>query len=125
MLVPRSYLQDRARLLLVAKHMTSTVLKPVTREEALQYDAGALLTDTEKRKNNIGIFEGTILKEKEAIDQNKYMISKIDPNHPDVKKLEENIKKMKTNIKTFEDAIVRENEEIERDIAMIKIIESN
>lgn len=97
--------------------------KPVTRQEALQYDPEALRLDTEKRHTNIKIFEDTISKEKAAIDNNLYMISQIDPKHPDVKKLEENIEKMKANIKTFEDAIVSENVEIGRDLEMIKIIE--
>ncbi len=99
--------------------------KPVTKEEALQYDRGALAADTQRRKNNIKIFEDTIGKEQAAIENNRYMISQIDPEHPDVKKLEENIKKMKVNIKTFEDAIAEENRQIERDLEMIKIIEAN
>lgn len=99
--------------------------QPVTREEALQYDHDSLVADIDKRKNNIKIFEDTILKEKEAIDQNGYMISKIDPSHPDVKVLSENIEKMKTNIKTFEDAMINENQQIERDNQMIALIESN
>lgn len=96
----------------------------VTRQEALQYDAGALRADTEKRRNNIKIFEDTIKVEKEGVDRERYMVSQIDPEHPDVKKLEENIEKRKINVKTFEEAIKKENEEIERDLEMIGIIEA-
>lgn len=99
--------------------------KAVTRKEALQYDPLALRQDTEKRKNNIKIFEDAISKEKESIERNLYIISQIDPKHPDVKTLEETIEKMKTNIKTFEEAIARENEEVERDLEMIEILEKN
>lgn len=95
---------------------------PVTRQEALQYDAAALRADTDKRKSNIKIFEETIDAEQKAIDQNNYIISQIDPNHADVEILEQNTKKRKINIKTFKDAINEENNQIERDLKMIKII---
>lgn len=98
---------------------------PVTKQEALQYDADSLRADCEKRENNIKIFEDTIGKEKAAIEQDEYMISQIDPKHPDVKALEANINKIKLNIKTFEDAIKQENDQIERDLEMIGIIEAN
>lgn len=98
--------------------------QPITPEEALQYDPDALLLDCEKRKNNIRIFESTIASELRAINENKYMIAQIDPNHPDAKKLAENTEKMKLNIKTFEDAIMKENEEIERDTEMIQLIKA-
>lgn len=95
----------------------------VTRQEALQYDPQALAADCEKRKNNIKIFEDTIGKEQKAIEQDTYIISQIDPDHPDVERLRQNIKKIKRNIETFKNAIVQENEQIERDLEMIEIIE--
>lgn len=98
--------------------------QPITPEEALQYDAGALLLDCEKRKNNIRIFENTIASELRAINENKYMIAQIDPNHPDAKKLAENTEKMKLNIQTFEEAIIKEREEIARDNEMIQLIKA-
>ncbi len=99
--------------------------KPITQEEALQYDPNALLLDCEKRRNNIKIFEDTIASELKTIAENKYMIGQIDPSHPDTKKLAENTEKMQLNIQTFEEAIAKEREEIERNQEMIKIIESN
>ena len=98
---------------------------PVTRQEALQYDAQALRADTEKREHNIKIFEGTIETEQKAIDQNNYIISQIDPKHTDVKTLKANNEKRKINIKTFKDAIKEEKAQIERDLKMIAIIERN
>ncbi len=105
--------------------MAGTTNKPITREEALQYDADSLRMDTEKRMNNIKIFENTINAENEAVKQEQYMISQIDPLHPDVKKLQDAIEKRGINIKTFEEAINNENEQINRDNEMIKIIEAN
>lgn len=99
--------------------------KPITQEEALQYDPDALLLDCEKRKNNIKIFEDTIANELKAITENRYMIAQIDPNHPDAKKLAENTEKMKQNIQTFEEAIIKENEEIARDTEMIQLINAS
>lgn len=98
---------------------------PVTRQEALQYDATALRLDTGKREHNIKIFENTILAENAGIEREEYMISQIDPKHSDVKLLRANIAKKKVNIKTFELAIKEEKVQIERDLKMIKIIEKN
>ena len=99
--------------------------RPITQQEALQYDPNALLLDCEKRKNNIKIFEDTIANELKAISENRYMIAQIDPNHPDAKQLAENTEKMKLNIQTFEEAIMKENEEIHRNQEMIRMIQSN
>ncbi len=104
--------------------MAGTIQKP-TLEEALQYDHDSLMADTKKRENNIKIFEDAIEKELQAMDQNKYMISQIDPTHDDVKKLKEVIKKMNDNISTFDEAIQQEKQLIKRDLEMIELIESN
>lgn len=93
-----------------------------TKQEALQYDSDALHVDYDKRRSNIKIFEDTIRKEQAAIKQNRYIISQIDPRHPDVTKLRENIAKMKRNINTFEEAIQQEKDAIEKDHQMIAII---
>lgn len=98
---------------------------PVTRQEALQYDAQALRADTDKRKHNIEIFEDTLKKEQAAIDNYAYIITQIDPTHPDVKTLEGNIEKIKLNIKTFKDAIAEENKQIEKDEEMITVIQKS
>ena len=100
-------------------------MKPVTKQEAFQYDPVALNADTDKRRNNIKIFEDTITKEKQAIERDLYIISQIDEKHPDVAKLKETIQKIKTNLKTFEEAIQNEKEEIKRDLDMIAIINAN
>lgn len=104
---------------------TSMTATPITREEALQYDADSLRANCEKRKNNIKVFEEAIAKERDSIKQDEYMIAAIDPNHPDVKTLQGNIEKIKLNIKTFEDAIIDENSQIDRNNQMIKLIEAN
>ncbi|MBI5044645.1 MAG: hypothetical protein HZC02_01855 [Candidatus Levybacteria bacterium] len=105
--------------------MAGITTTPITREEALQYDAEALRANCEKRKNNIKIFEEAIAKEQESIKQDEYMISAIDPNHPDVQTLKGNIEKIKLNIKTFQDAITEENSQIDRNNQMITMIEAN
>ncbi len=99
--------------------------KPVTQEEALQYDPDALRADTQKREKNITIFETTIATEKAGIRENVHMMSVIDKNHPDYKTLEENINKKEENIKTFEEAIFEERRQIDRDLQMIAFIEAN
>ncbi len=98
---------------------------PISKQEALQYDADSLLADTHKRENNISIFRETINKENEAIAQDEYMISSIDPNHPDVVALRNLIAKKKLNIQTFENAIKDEEEQILKDKEMIKLIKNN
>lgn len=105
--------------------MPGITTTPITREEALQYDADALRANIEKRKNNIRIFEDTIVKERDAVKQDEYMISMIDPNHADVKALKNNIDKIKLNIQTFEDAILEEKNQIDRNDQMIDMIEAN
>jgi uncharacterized protein (DUF3084 family) len=98
---------------------------PVTKEEALGYDHDSLLADIERKKNNIITFQDTIEKEKKAIENNLYIISQIDSDHPDVKVLEANIEKKETNIKTFKDTIKNEEEEIKREKEMVRLIEEN
>ncbi len=100
-------------------------MKPITREEALQYDPSALQGDITKREKNITIFQQTITAEKDGIIENMRMITVIPPSHPDVLKLKDNIKKKEENIQTFQDAIHAEQTEIDRDRQMIAIIESN
>lgn len=102
-----------------------SIPKPITKEEALQYDPDALKADTAKRERNIGIFEITISAEKEGIKENMHMMSAISKNHPDYKTLEENIKKKEENIKTFEEAVFEERRQIERDLQMVALIEAN
>lgn len=95
---------------------------PITKQEALQYDPEALSTDTTRRENNIKIFEDMILKENQAISNDEYILTQIDPTHKDVAIINNNIKKIKLNIKTFSEAILEERRQIERDLEMIKII---
>lgn len=99
--------------------------KPITKEEALQYDPTALQADTEKREKNIKIFETTIETEKNGIKENMHMMSVIDHSHPDYKTLEENIKKKEANIKMFDEAIFEERRQIDRDLQMIALIKAN
>lgn len=71
----------------------------------MQYDPQALASSAKRRKKNIIIFKETINKEKAAIDHFLYVISQIDPDHPDVKKIRSTIKKKLANIAIFKQAI--------------------
>ena len=84
------------------------------------FDPIALEQSAKRREKNILAFEETIRKEQAFIDHYEYVISKIDPEHPDVKKLESTIKKKKANIKTFEQAIKDERILIKQELIMAK-----
>ncbi len=84
------------------------------------FDPDALKKSAQRHKNNIQIFRGTIKKEQAFIDHFEYVISQINPDHPDVKMLEQNIKKIKNNILTFEKAISDEKDLIEKELALAK-----
>lgn len=54
--------------------------RPVTKEEALQYDADSLAAEIEKTERNIKLFEDTIGLEREKIQRYQQMIAIIQAN---------------------------------------------
>jgi hypothetical protein len=54
--------------------------RPVTKEEALRYDKGALEADITRRRKNIKLFENEIAKEEAEINRLFQMIAIIDAN---------------------------------------------
>lgn len=84
------------------------------------FDPDALKKSAQRHKNNIQIFTDTIKKEQAFIDHFEYVISQINPDHPDVKKLKLNIRKIKDNILTFKKAIRDERDLIKKELALAK-----
>jgi len=83
-----------------------------------QYDPISLRQSAKRREKNILAFEDTIKKERAFIDHYLYVMSQIDPTHPDVKKLLSTIKKKQNNIKVFKQAIKDEKILINREKLM-------
>jgi hypothetical protein len=96
-----------------------------TAEKATRYNKLALLAGIKRRKQNIGIFREAIAKEQEAIKYQRYIISQIDKDHPDVKILRGNIQKRYDNIQTFRKAIIDERTMIKKERAMAVNIKQN
>jgi len=84
------------------------------------FDPDALKKSAQRHKNNIQIFTDTIKKEQAFIDHFEYVISQINPDHPDVKKLKLNIRKIKDNILTFKKAVRDERDLIKKELALAK-----
>lgn len=86
----------------------------------MQYDPQALASSAKRRQKNIQAFKETIRKEKADIDHFLYIISQIDPDHPDVKKIISTIKKKKENIRIFKLAIRNEEMLIKQELRLAK-----
>lgn len=87
-----------------------------------QYDPRALKLSAKRRSKNILIFKETIKKEQAFIKQFQYIITQIDPDDPDIKKLRSTIKKKLENIKIFKQAVKDERILMRQELELSKRI---
>lgn len=90
-------------------------------EVRMTYDLLALRLSAKRREKNILAFKETIKKEQESIEYFQYIITQIDTDHPDVKKLRGAIKKKRANINIFKRAIKDEKIMIKQELKMASL----